>query len=129
MKIKILAVSLTLVLLTIGLSGCLNPQNIAGTWVLHNFDSEGNEILPSLDVQIVVNGIDVTVTNPEYPTFPLFEGKMNYDSQRQQWIIESSSADPFDNVLFISKIYIQSNTFMVSDKPLIESFNPYQFTR
>lgn len=129
MKIKFLAIGIMLVLLTVGLSGCLNPQKIAGTWVLHTIDSEGNEIPPSLDVQIVVNGIDVTITNPEYPTFPLFEGKINYDSQRQQWIIESSSADPFDNVLLISKIYIQSNTFMVSDKPMIESFNPYQFTR
>lgn len=104
-----------------------NPPSIEGDWLLSTFDWQGNKTKDQ-GVNLLLSGYDVTITDDVTQDI-LFKGKLETDTQTGLWIINSSYTPPYENPLTITKIYIHDDSYMVSDLPLIESLNPYQFTK
>jgi len=124
MKKQILIIGIMLVLLTVGLSGCINPE---GDWVLHTNWFDGTEYTGNVRIEKKLVGTDCEYTVYDDSSKVLFKGiyMKSSDLTKSKYMIKGS----VENLLTISIIFIVSDTYMVSDLPMLESLDPYTFTR
>jgi hypothetical protein len=127
LKKHFIVISFLLVLLSVGLSGCIDPLKINGSWVMHTWDFEGEPVPP--DRNVVIESIFdnqhqelIYVIKDASDDTELFRG-------RQVGTTIEGTKLPEESPLTISIIYVDSTTYMYSDMPLFESLNPYTFTR